>query len=215
MSTTLWLATLGVTGVAMANKTDGQIQIGVTTPVYTVTRWTDVQEINGEDEDTAVSGSEWGFRNQVTGELGYGVSKYVVLGAMFQLGGGTETMEPDYNDTEVNHQFYEMMIGPKLDVMLRPGKAVRPLIGLSGGYASSWSTHEETMQPDEDVSARGFRIIGTLGARLFLAKNFSFDPAFVFNYRRDSRTLDVGGGEFDVTRKGYQMGLVFGFSGWL
>ena len=112
---------------------------------------------------------------------------------------------------------FNIFFGPKLDIMLRYGKTVRPFLGFAGGYASGWVTNEGAAYGGEyKDSSSGFRVIGRLGARLFGEKTFSFDPAFVFTYGRDSINREIAStGDFDVTSAGYTMGLVFGFSGWL
>jgi hypothetical protein len=200
-----------------ANKTpEGQLQLGLNTPVLTASRLTEEQERDGNDVTTDIAGSEWGLFKETTLEVGYGIGGDVVLGALLQFGGGSANFDPDDDvSVERDDEVFHLMAGPKLDVMFLK-KKVRPFFTVAAGYVNSWTTQDsEGGGLDTDFETTGFRGIGRLGARLFLARGFSFDPMFQFTYRYESDVRDDGGGDYDVDVRGFEAGLVLGFSGWL
>ena len=158
----LALAAFGWATPAFASKTAGKLQVGVTTPVFSSIKVTETHEAGGEDIDTSISGTEWGVQNQVTGEFGYGMGKVAVLGLIVQTGGASTTADPDPG-SKVDDANFNLMVGPKLDIMLRYGKTVRPFLGFGGGYATSWVTNEGIKDGVKyKDSSGGFRLIGRL-----------------------------------------------------
>ena len=205
---------------ARAQKTDGKVQLALSTPLVGYENYT----VETSGADTKTSGIVWGLpgtRNSlgqpvVVLELGYGLGKMAVLGALMEVSGGSTKYEPPTGNDE-DRQSFGFAAGPKLDLVFSSGETMRPYLGLTGGYAARWASANIDNAPNQESKATGFFATGRFGLHVFATKSFSIDPMFVFNYRKADLTEDFGLQPEDIesTVKGYEAGLALGFSGWM
>lgn len=194
---------------AHAQTTEGALQLGLATPLFTYTSVSLSAEQGGLETDTDTSSTEWGLRQSVTGEIGYGVGEGLVLGALVQLGGASQTIEPEGQEEQESSDF-GLFLGPKIDYMFSPGQRVRPFVGAVAGISVA-----STENGNLETSLTGFDLQGRVGLRAFVADGFSFDPALLVGWGTASGELDVGALSADLSASAFFVGLLVGFSGWV
>lgn len=200
---------------AHAQETAGAFQLGLSTSFISYTSGTTEVELPTGDVSADVSEVNWGFTgdNGVVLELGYGVTDIVILGGFVQLGGSSQTTQVDLpGEPEVDRTEFNLLIGPKVDVMFSPGNAVRPFIGAGVAFAMSKIDDEDT---GNDTSLTGVNLIGRVGLRAFAAPGFSIDPAVVFGWGAAWGEVDTGPTDVDTNGSAFNVGLGLGFSGWI
>jgi hypothetical protein len=202
-------AILGSTATSNAQSTEGAFQLGLSTALLSYTNTTTTVEAGGLEVDVDSSTTNWGVRNPVAAELGYGITDSLVLGGFLQLGGESSTVEPEGGEESESSEF-ELLLGPKLDFMLSPGQEVRPFFGAMAGLLMGSADDEAS-----ETSVTGFQLLGRVGLRAFLAPGFSIDPALAFSWFTASGETERGPTTVDASVSGINVGLLIGFSGWV
>jgi hypothetical protein len=179
------------------------------TPLFSYRSQTVEIEAAGQETETDISSTAWGLREEVTGELGYGVGDSLVLGALVQLGGASETTESE-GGAESDSSEFQLFVGPKLDYAFSPESNVRPFVGVAVGFLTATSETETI-----DLSLTGVQLMGRVGLRAFVAKGFSIDPALAFSWLTASGDVEVGTVDTDASTSAFGVGLLLGFSGWV
>lgn len=202
------LGALSAASPAMAQDTDGALQLGLTTPIFSYTTGSTTTEFGGDETEIDTSNTTWGLRDEVVGEIGFGLGDSLVLGGILQIGGTSLTQGEGEDEAESSE--FGVLIGPKLDFMFSPGQKVRPFLGAAAGLvlASSEAGPVET-------SVTGFQLIGRAGMRAFLSNGFSLDPALVVSWSTASGEVETGGPSADISVSAVNIGVALGFSGWL
>jgi len=192
-----------------AQSTEGAIQLGLSTTLFSYTKGTVTAEVGGLESDTDNSTTSWGIRDSAAAELGYGVTDSLVLGGFLQLGGESTTGEPEGQQESESSEF-ELLLGPKLDFMFSPGQKVRPFVGAMAGLLMVSADDEAS-----ETSLTGFQLLGRVGVRAFVAPGFSIDPALSLSWFTASGETEFDPTTIDVSASGVNVGLLIGFSGWV
>jgi hypothetical protein len=191
---------------------DGAFQLGLSTGVLSYQSTSFELENDGPTVDA--SSVTWGIRNDVSVELGYGLSRNIVLGGVLNLGGDSNTAKqrnaPDQNESE-----FSLALGPKLDVMFGSGGKVMPFVG-----ALVLVDHQSGDTGDGNESSQTVFSFGArLGLRAFLVESLSLDPSiFVGGHvgSGSSKSTDNASTfEQDYSVSGFQIGVNIALSGWL
>ncbi len=200
----------GTLVAAPAHATEGAVQLGIGTPflVHTNATLTEEAEVVGESE-TERSTTAWGLGHNLWGEVGYGVSDSLVLGAFVQLAGTSLKLENE-NGNEADGSQLIYFIGPKLDFMFMPGSQVRPFIGAVAGLYG-----ESTDSDTTESSLTGFQLHGRAGLRAFVTESFSLDPAFFLAWATASGERENPLLNTDLDYSAVSFGVTLGLSGWI
>jgi hypothetical protein len=202
---------LALTTTAAAQDIEGRAQLGLTTPIIAYTSQTVTNDDNDVDAD--VTQTSWGIRENVTLELGYGLSELIVLGAIATIGGTSQTYEVDGVDDEQESSELSVSIGPKLDLVFSPGSDVRPFVGAVVGLAMT-----STESPGgTETSMAGPQLLGRLGLHWFAKDSFSLSPSLAFGYSSMSGEVesDDGSQSVDVSGSAFSISLLIGVAGWI
>ena len=194
---------------AAAQDVEGAFQLGLGTSILTYESITTTVETAAGDQDTDSSTTTWGVRDEVVGELGYGLTESLVLGGFVQLGGSSTTTEPEGGEETETSEF-GLFLGPKLDFMFMPGQKVQPFVGAVAGLAMASADNGAF-----ETSLTGFQLMGRAGIRAFLADSFSLDPALALSWVTASGEADSGPVNVDISASGFTIGVMLGVSGWL
>jgi opacity protein-like surface antigen len=209
---------------AIAQSTDGALQLGLGTDVFTYSSGSQTVEVPviGEQE-SETSSFGWGFgpRNGINLEGGYGLGDSLVLGGFMALGGRSESMKPTRNNENTDSEF-TFGLAPKLDYMFLPTSRFRPFLGGAVGL-----THQSFKQETYDaqsgvtrintkVSLTGLLLMARVGVRCFLTPGFSLDPALTFGLvPTASGSAQAGATSLDASASQFSIGLSLAASGWL
>ena len=211
---------------ALAQKTEGALQLGLGTDFLTYTSASTTVEVPGGAESTLKTKSfNWGFasRNGVNLEGGYGLTDSLVLGGFLALGGRSDTTKLDVDGAEEETESaFDLTLAPKIDYMFSPDSNLRPFLGGALGitYQSakteSHDPQSNTTTTGLDASATGLLLMGRVGLRWFLAQGFSLDPALMFGWIPfSSGSYKVGATSFDADMSQFSLGLSVAASGWV
>jgi hypothetical protein len=192
---------------ASAQFTEGRVQLGLGTALFSYTSGSVEADDSGTEVDTSVI--QWGIRNGVTSEVAYGITDTLVLGAFLTLGGISQTVEP-MGAAEIESSEFQVAVGPKLDIVFSPGQEVRPFIGFAAGLAS-----ESSESGMIETSVLGFQLIGALGLRWFAADGFSLDPALQIGWGLASGETGPAAAPVDINASAFNVGLRLAVSGWI
>ena len=210
-----FLVVAASSATAHAQKTQGAVQLGLGTPVFSYSSSATTLELNGVEEETETSGIQWGIRQEVMFELGYGVTDMIVVGGFVELGGSSQTQTPDDpNADELEISQLNLALLPKIDFMFSEGQKFRPFVGAAGGLVLT-SAKISSGDDRTETSLTGVQLLGRVGFRAFLAPGFSLDPALFVTWSTASGELEFAGENVDQTTSGFGGGLMLAVSGWI
>jgi hypothetical protein len=197
--------------MAAAQSIQGAVQLGLTTPLVSYTSQTTTND--DTDAEVDITQTNWGIREEVALELGYGLSELIVLGAVATLGGTSQTIKLDSVDDEQDGSTFSASVGPKLDVVLSPGSEVRPFVGA---WVALGATSSES-EGGTETSMLGVQLYGRLGLHWFATETFSVSPSLAIGYSTLSGDVqsDNGGNSVDVSTSGIHIALLVGVAGWM
>jgi hypothetical protein len=199
-------------GRAVAQDTEGAFQLALVTDLLSYSSATIEFDETGVEVETTVL--NWGVRDNVALELGYGITDMLVLGAFVRLGGETVTVAPQLGgDTE--NSDVGVLIGPKLDVVFGTSRSeVRPFAGFAVAL-------ESTTVNDEDMgletSLLGLNLQGRVGLHWFVMPAISVDPVFAFAWGTANGEVDEiqGDDSLEVSGTGINVSAMLGLSAWI
>ena len=211
LSSCLVAAVASVTTVALAQDSNGKLQIGLGADVFAHSS-TDLDiEVGPVDDDVEDTATTWGFteRSAVSFEMGYGLTDGLILGGVARIGGYDYDRAADtFGDDEL--KTFELGLFPKIEYMFGAGASVRPFVG--GGLGVLVFDYEET---NLDISSTSFGIWARGGLRYFAAPEVSLDPTLTLSWLKGSGDLDVGGTDGDVSATRLGIAIGFGLSLWI
>ncbi len=202
-----------LTAPAYAQSTEGAVQLGISSPFLThteATLTTESQVAALPDLESEVSQTNWGLGQQFVAEVGYGLNDSLLLGAVVELAGISQTNEIEAIDQETDTSQLVFILGPKLDYMFAPSSRVRPFLGAVAGLVID--------SLDNGVAERsltGFQLQGRAGLRAFVTEGFSIDPALFLSWTTASGELTIDETENDLEYSGVSFGVTLGLSGWV
>lgn len=202
---------LALTATAAAQNIEGKVQLGLSTPLIAYTSQTSTNEDN--DAEVDLTQTDWGIREQVMLELGYGLSDMIVLGAVAMIGGTSQTIKVDGVDDEQESSAFAASVGPKLDIVLSSGSKVRPFVGAWVALA----TVSSESPGGTESSMTGAQLFGRLGLHWFAAETFALSPSLAIGYSTLSGDVqsDDGGRSVDISTSGFNVSLLVGVAGWM
>jgi hypothetical protein len=218
-----------LSGAAQAQTTAGALQLALGTDVVTYTNASATVQYpvtDGGDVTTKYGTTRWGFadRSGVNFEGGYGLGDSLVLGGIIGLGGwsrSTEVTTGAVTRDRGTNSLFDILIAPKIDYMLLPGRSIRPFFGGAIGIRY-FSDKTETpngagVRVVEKTSATGLALMARAGCRFFLTPGFSLDPAFTFLWiPTASGSREEGNLKYDMRDvHSYTIGLTVAASGWV
>jgi hypothetical protein len=205
-------ASLSISLCAAAQSVERALQLGLGTSPVQYTSGTATTTFFGQQAEEGFSSFALGLgpESGVLLEGGYGLSEMVVLGGLLQAGNESVSTEPATGGS-LNDSRLDLLIGPKVDLMLSPGRKVRPFLTAAAGL--DFFSYNVA---DSKTEATGFEANLGLGLRWFAAPGVSFDPALVGGWGMGSGTLsDQAGGIYDYSFSAFALGLRLAVSGWL
>ena len=123
-------------------------------------------------------------RHPLNLELGYGLSKNILLGAILSMAGSSETLE--INGAKAPVSDFMFTLAPKFDYQLTPTSRFNPFIG---GMVSL-TLHNKKSWPYKD-SRTLFGVAARGGIRYFVLDQLSIDPILALGYTFGSGTQKV------------------------
>lgn len=204
-------AMLVVSSTALAQNTDGAIQLGLATDLFAHTS-TDLEvEFPLVTQDVTQTRNTWGFQeeNGVIFEMGYGLTEGLVIGGLAQLGGSN--LDSNWEQTaDTENSLFEFGLYPKIEYMFIPGGRVRPFVG--GGLGLLVRNADDS---GTESSVTAFGLWGRGGLRYFVSPAVSLDPTLTLSWLTGSGDYDAGNldGNISVTRLGVALGA--GISIWI
>lgn len=221
----LTMASLYAT-TATAQNTEGALQLGLGTDVFTYTSGSqkvDVPVVGEQKTETSSFGWGFGRRNGITLEGGYGLGDSLVLGGFLALGGWSESAKLSRdNANESTDSEFTFGLAPKIDYMFLPTSRFRPFLGGALGLTHQ-SLKSEThdgqsgvTRIDTKVSLTGLLLMARVGVRCFLTPGFSLDPALTFGLiPTASGSAQAGATSLDASASQFSIGLSLAASGWV
>ncbi|HET8939633.1 MAG TPA: hypothetical protein VFN67_39615 [Polyangiales bacterium] len=125
-------------------------------------------------------------RHPINLELGYGLSKNILLGALLSMAGSSETLE--INGAKAPVSDFMFMLAPKFDYQLSPTSRFNPFVG---GIVSL-TLHNKKSWPYKDARTL-FGVAARGGLRYFVLEQLSIDPSLSVGYMFGSATQKVEG----------------------
>lgn len=150
-------------------------------------------------------------RHPINVELGYGLSKNILLGALLQMAGSSETLEIGGAEAPVSDFMFSL--APKFDYHLLPTSRFNPFIG----GLLSLTLHSKKSWPYKD-SRTLFGVGARVGLRYFVLEQLSFDPILSAGYTFGGATQKVEGMipiEFEDSVSGPFFAIAIGISAYL
>lgn len=123
-------------------------------------------------------------RHPINLELGYGLSKNILLGAILSMSGSSETLE--INGAKAPVSDFMFTLAPKFDYQLSPTSRFNPFIG---GIVSL-TLHNKKSWPYKDARTL-FGVAARGGIRYFVLEQLSIDPSLSLGYMFGSGTQKV------------------------
>jgi hypothetical protein len=198
---------LALSSTALAEE--GELQVGVATPVLLHSRTTLETKLDGAKAKAKSNGTSWGVGQSVLGEIGYGITPNLVVGGLLQLSGSSDKPDDSNNDSKVST--FTMLLGPKLDIMFLPGDKVQPFVGAVLGLSSASASSGDLY----DSTATGFQLMGRAGIRAYPNSKFSIDPQLMISQGWASGETTAADLKFDTSGSTFQIGVLVGISGWI
>jgi hypothetical protein len=221
---------LSIASPAVAQTTQGALQIGLGTDFVSHSSWQGEWERPDQRLDSERKSTRWGIaqNNVIYVEGGYGVGDSMIVGGLLSLGGWNRSTRENTVVLDENHASgFELMLAPKFDYIFLPDSRVRPFIGAAIGIVHHSEAVEHTNNQGirttrDDLSLTGLWLMGRAGIRAFLTPAFSVDPALFFGWvpvADGSRQMPEAGPNpsrrFDFSADGYTVGLSVTASGWI
>lgn len=190
----------------LVSSVDGALQLSMGTYFMRFTSASrDFDDATVADE--SISDLVWGLSeaSTVSLEAGYGISERLLIGGILQLGGTSNTYEPD-GAAEAESSSLDLLIGPKAEFHFLPTSKFNPYAGGAIAIAS---------HSDDLYSHLMFNLQIRGGVRCFITDSLSIDPSLIFAFAFGGGSAESGGADFDYGISGFRIGLALNVSGWL
>jgi len=188
-----------------------RLQLGLSAPFV---RYSSFKRTADNGQTDKNSNTQWGLLRAAALELGYGISDFVVIGAVVQLTGDSNSSE--FSDAST----FGLFIGPKLDLQLDTSTRFKPFFGavLGLNYASAESTPKNTSSLSASTNQQTlFRMQARVGVHWFVTDAASVDLALTGGFETGSSTSEVSSvptGPQSFAASGAFIGLNLGMSVW-
>jgi hypothetical protein len=169
---------------------------------------------SGEDIRVGTTGVGLGYSN-LGFRMGYGISKYWLVGGRFLLSYANTSVQDD--NQKMEGSVTSVFLLPNLQGMFPISEIIRLAIGLNIGYHSlDYNSKAKNSEEDSDIrfqgTFRGLSLGPNLGVHFFVNESCSIDLDSLFLYEMGSP--NVKGESHGHGAEGYYFGVMIGASLW-